>query len=248
MAEPAPGVSALRAEVERVRWWHPIDLGGGVVTPGRDPAPQRLRNLRLPERLDGLSVLDVGAWDGFFSFEAERRGAARVLATDWFCWGGPGWGTKDGFELARRVLGSSVEDREIDLPGLSPESVGTHDLVLFLGVLYHLRDPLLGLERVASVTAGTLVLETAVDMLWTRRPAAAFYPGTELSGDETNWWGPNPAGVEGMLRAVGFREVRMVHLTPVQRRIARAVKKRVAERSPFAHALRQGRAVFHATR
>jgi tRNA (mo5U34)-methyltransferase len=238
----------VRAEVDRVRWWHPIDLGGGLVTPGRDPAPQRLRNLHLPARLDGLSVLDVGAWDGFFSFEAERRGADRVLATDWFCWGGPGWGTKDGFDLARRVLGSRVEDREVDLPDLSPETVGTHDLVLFLGVLYHLRDPLLGLERVAAVTAGTVVLETAVDMLWTRRPAAAFYPGDELSGDETNWWGPNPAAVEGMLRAVGFREVRMVHITPVPRRVARAAKKRVSERSSFSAALRQGRAVFHATR
>lgn len=245
---PALDPAEVREEAERIRWFHPIDLGNGIVTPGRDPAPRRLARLHLPERLDGLSVLDIGAWDGFFSFEAERRGAARVLATDWFCWGGPGWGTREGFDFARGVLGSRVEDREVDLPDLSPKTVGTHDLVLFLGVLYHLRDPLLALERVASVTAGTVVLETAVDMLWARRPAAAFYPGAELNADPTNWWGPNPAAVEGMLRAVGFRTVRMVDLSPLWWRAARAVKKGVAERSSPVVAMRQGRAVFHAER
>jgi tRNA (mo5U34)-methyltransferase len=238
---------SLRDEVARIRWRHPIDLGDGLVTPGSDPAPLRLSGLGLPERLDGLSVLDVGAWDGFFSFEAERRGAERVVATDWFCWGGPGWGTKEGFDLARRVLGSNVEDVEVDVPDLSPEVVGTHDLVLFLGVLYHLRDPLLALERVASVTRGTLVVETLVDMLSTRRPAAAFYPGAELNRDDTNWWGPNPRAVEGMLRAVGFRDVRMTYVTPLRDRLAHAAKRR-RDGARFVRALEEGRAVFHARR
>jgi tRNA (mo5U34)-methyltransferase len=232
--------STIRDEVARIRWRHPIDLGNGLVTPGDDPAPLRLMGLGLPERLDGLSVLDVGAWDGFFSFEAERRGAERVVATDWFCWGGPGWGTKEGFDLARRALGSSVEDVEIDVPDLSPEAVGTHDIVLFLGVLYHLRDPLLALERVASVTRGTLVVETLVDMLSTRRPAAAFYPGTDLNRDPTNWWGPNVAAVVGMLRAVGFREVEVTYRTPLRQRLAQAAKKRALS------TVSQGRAVIHA--
>jgi len=243
---PAADTSGLRDEVARISWRHPIDLGNGLVTPGPDPAPERLSGLNLPERLDGLSVLDVGAWDGFFSFEAERRGAQRVVATDWFCWGGPGWGTKDGFDLARRALGSNVEDIEVDVPDLLPETVGTHDLVLFLGVLYHLRDPLLALERVASVTRGTLVVETLVDMLSTRTPVAAFYPGAELNRDDTNWWGPNPRAVEGMLRAVGFREVRMTYVTPLRDRFAQAVKKKRTEGAPFRRLLQQGRAVFHA--
>jgi len=77
--------------------------------------------LALPEDLSGMSVLDIGSWDGFFAFEAERRGASRVLATDSFCWSGEGWGNKDGFNLVRNVLNSKVEDLDIDIMELSPE-------------------------------------------------------------------------------------------------------------------------------
>jgi tRNA (mo5U34)-methyltransferase len=131
----------LKKEVAKISWYHTIDLGHGVVTPGTDNSPARLRKLALHEDLRGSTVLDIGAWDGFFSFEAERRGASRVLATDSFCWGGGGPGTKDGFELARKTLNSKVEDMNVDVLELSPEIVGVFDLVLFLGVLYHMRHP-----------------------------------------------------------------------------------------------------------
>ena len=104
-------LDALQREVNAIKWWHAIDLGHGIVTPGPDPTPARLTELQIPHDLTGLSVLDVGAWDGFFSFEAERRGAARVLATDSFCWGQGGWGTKAGFELAIETRDDSVVDR-----------------------------------------------------------------------------------------------------------------------------------------
>ncbi len=197
----------LRTEVEQIKWWHPIDLGGGVVTPGIDVTPARLTEIRMPDDLTGRSVLDIGAWDGFFSFEAERRGASRVLATDSFCWDGGGWGSKKGFELARRALGSRVEDKWIEVLNLSPETVGVFDVVLFLGILYHMKHPLLALERVASVTREQLIMQTQVDMLAVKRPAIAFYPGSELGGDPTNWCGPNPAAVQAMLETVGFRKV-----------------------------------------
>ena len=130
----------LQQRVSALRWYHTIDLGHGVVTPGVD---------------------DIGAWDGFFSFEAERRGAARVVASDFYAWHGEGWGSgqgKAGFELARRALGSRVEDVDVDVMDLSPDRVGLFDIVLFLGVLYHLPNPLLALERVAAVTRSLLVL------------------------------------------------------------------------------------------
>lgn len=228
----------LRAEVERLPWYHVIELPGGVVTPGVDDPRDRLPLLGLPDDLSGMTVLDVGAWDGFFSFECERRGAARVVAADWFAWREAARGSKESFELARRSLDSRVEDVEIRVEDLSPETVGTFDLVLFVGVLYHLRDPMLALEAVASVTGGTLILETHVDLALRRGPAAAFYAGTELRGDHTNWWGPNPAAVQGMLRASGFDEVRKVFPSSRAYELARALRRRS----------QQGRAVFHARR
>jgi tRNA (mo5U34)-methyltransferase len=209
MSDESP-LDSLRREVAATKWWHTIDLGNGVVTPGIDPTPARLRELQIPDDLTGLTVLDVGAWDGFFSFEAERRGASRVLATDSFCWGGGGWGTKAGFELARRALGSRVEDLDIDPLELSPARVGTFDLVLFLGVLYHMRHPLLALERAFSVTRGQLILQTQIDLSAIDRPALAFYQGSDLNNDPTNWFGPNPPAVVAMLRAAGFTDIRMV--------------------------------------
>jgi tRNA (mo5U34)-methyltransferase len=240
----------LRSRVDALRWYHTIDLGQGVVTRGVDDTPQRLLRIGLPETLSGLSVLDIGAWDGFFSFEAERRSAARVVATDYYAWHGTGWGTGQGkaaFQLARTALQSRVEDVDIDVMDLSAERVGMFDIVLFLGVLYHLPNPLLALERVASVTKGVLILETVVDMVGLGRPAAAFYPARELNGDPTNWWGPNHAAVGGMLTGAGFARVET--LTPPRSavfRAARAAFHAIKGRNGLGAAFRQDRAVFHA--
>jgi tRNA (mo5U34)-methyltransferase len=200
----------LQQQVAAIRWFHRIDLGQGVTTPGLDDTPAKLDRVKLPADLTGKSVLDIGAWDGFFSFEAERRGAKRVLAVDSFCWNGTGWGSKAGFELARRALNSKVEDAELEVLDLSPEKIGVFDVVLFFGVLYHLRHPLLALEKVSSVTRSHLILETKVDLLSVGAPAMAFYVGDELNGDPTNWWAPNIPGLCDMLRAVGFRRFEVV--------------------------------------
>jgi len=200
----------LRAEIQRVIWYHTIPLPGGITTPGVDNTPSRLPKMRLPDVLSGRTVLDIGAWDGFFSFEAERRGADRVLATDSYCWNGDGWGTKAGFDLARRALNSTVEDQEIDVLDLSPQTVGVFDVVFFFGVLYHMKHPMLALERVFSVTGDYLIMSTFVDATSSRRPMMAFYPDAEANNDPTNWWGPNPPAVVAMLRAAGFSRVEIV--------------------------------------
>jgi tRNA (mo5U34)-methyltransferase len=241
---------ALRRAVAAQAWFHTIDLGHGIVTPGRDESARKLAWLRLPGDLRGQSVLDVGAWDGFFSFEAERRGAARVVALDSAAWREPAWGpggfgTKAGFELARRALGSSVEDVELELDAISPDTVGRFDLVLFLGVLYHLKHPWLALERVASVCDGLLVVETHADLLDLRRPAMALYPGAEVAGDASNWWGPNAGALVAMLREEGFASVSVVHREPAPYRYARAAYRRL--RGPRFRA-QQGRVVVHARR
>jgi tRNA (mo5U34)-methyltransferase len=157
--------------------------------------------------LAGKSVLDIGAWDGYFSFAAERLGAERVVALDSVIWRNV---SKEPFELARKRLGSNVEDVELEVLDISPETVGTFDVVLFLGVLYHMRDPMAALEAVASVTEELLVVETFTDMTWSPRKAVAFYPGTYLGGDHSNWWGPNPAAAAAMVAEFGFRDIRFI--------------------------------------
>jgi tRNA (mo5U34)-methyltransferase len=178
-----------------------------VFTPGGkgkgSGTRETFQQMHLPEDLTGKTVLDVGAWDSFYSFEAERRGA-RVLATDSFVWSedfsnGAG---KRGFDIAKRTLGSQVDEMFIEPDDLSAEKVGgTFDLVFFMGVLYHLRNPLATLEKVAAVTGDTLILETHVNLQFgEKRSCAAFYPTDECNADPTNWWGPNPLCVQDLLR------------------------------------------------
>ena len=130
----------------------PFDFGDGLVTKPRHVETRfrrRLRLLQIPEDLSGKSVLDIGAWDGYFSFEFERRGAARVLAIDTHSWD---HGALDCFLFARERLRSKVEFRRMDVHELDPDQVGCFDLVFCAGVLYHMRNPLIGLERIRRVT------------------------------------------------------------------------------------------------
>ena len=241
-------IASLKERAAEIRWHHTIDLGHGIITRGKDNTPRKLSRLRLPNSLDGMSVLDVGAWDGFFSFEAERRGASRVLATDSFAWEGNVAGaSKAGFDLAKEAVGSQVEEMNIDVLELSADRVGTWDVVFFLGVLYHMRHPLLALERVADVTGKMLVLETLVDMLSVRRPALAFYAGGEVARDPTNWCGPNPAAVRAMLRTVGFNRVEIVSgARPLYFRVGRSLWHRYKSGQQFWAGVRTDRIVVHA--
>jgi tRNA (mo5U34)-methyltransferase len=199
---------------------HAVELAAGTASPGARALPggsprstiaAKLGMGCLPESLSGKTVLDVGAWDGFYSFEAERRGARRVLATDWYVWQQPHFG-KEGFLTARRLLGSRVEDRDVDVPDVSAETVGVFDVVLFLGVLYHLSDPEAALERMAAVTGELCVVETeliriaGLDELSLMR----FLPDSKLGDDPTNHWAPNVRCVERMCLRAGFRRVELV--------------------------------------
>lgn len=243
----------LRALVDSYMWHHQIDIGRGIVTPGHDQSARKLEALQLPS-LQDKSVLDVGAWDGYFSFAAERLGAARVVALDSVIWHNV---SKVPFELARKALDSNVEDVELEVLDISPESVGQFDIVLFMGVLYHMRDPMAALEAVASVTKDLLVVETLVDMTFTRRPAAAFYPGMYFGGDHSNWWGPNAAAVVGMIAEFGFKEMRVInkpslptHLYRTARNVAIVAQSRLSRSKgnlPLGY-LTTDRLIIHARR
>ncbi|WP_435016520.1 class I SAM-dependent methyltransferase [Tundrisphaera sp. TA3] len=228
-------MATLHDEMGKINWFHRIDLGNGVVTPGRDDTQAKLAQVHLPADLTGKEVLDIGAWDGFFSFECERRGASRVVALDGGVWKVDSIG-KAGFEFARKALNSKVEDVWMEASEISPERIGQFDLVLFLGVLYHLPDPVSTFMKVASVAPKDMIIETHVDLMEVDTPAWAFYPNDECAGDASNWFGPNRAAVEGLLRLAGFQTIRSFPMTPVEYPTVGRPQDRF------------GRMVFHASR
>ncbi|MGH9765872.1 MAG: methyltransferase domain-containing protein [Blastocatellia bacterium] len=189
-------------------WWHSIDLGDGRITAGVhsvDSLRDNYARFNLPEDLTGKRVLDIGCWDGFYSFEAERHGA-EVVAID--CW------RPETMLFARREMNSRVEFHEMSVYELSPEKFGLFDIVLFLGVLYHVPYPLLALRRVCEMSRDLAVIEThVIDGLFdTPLPVMEFYELDELGGQYDNWWGPNSECVVRMARAAGFARAETLRL------------------------------------
>lgn len=212
-------------------WWHSIDLGG-VVTPGFK-SPELLEGEWAQLGLEdcaGRSVLDIGTWDGWFAFRSERAGASRVVALDHFVWRERPLG-RAGFDLAHGALGSSVDAVDDDFMTMDLGALGTFDVVLFLGVLYHLRHPLLALERLRGVTAGSAFIESEAAVIGGLEGLAAcqFFETDECAGDPTNWWAPTAPALLGMCRAAGFGSATLlvgppeVELAPAQLLRYRAV-------------------------
>ncbi len=212
-------------------WYHKIELPGGVVTPGW--APISPAAYRVPADLSGKSVLDVGAWDGFWTFEALKRGAKRVLAIDDFSdhLGSAtnaerrAWAT---FDFCREALGYAedrCQRREMSVYDISEEQVGRFDIVFCFGTLYHLRHPLLALDRLAAVCDSEIYVESAVldDFSPYRgglgkgyaggQMVAEFYPDDQYGANHTNWWVPTILCLAHMVRAAGFDPVEGWKLT-----------------------------------
>lgn len=247
----------LAERVAAISWYHSIDLGEGIVTPGNPLDAQMVATGLCDVR--GKKVLDIGAWDGFWSFLAERRGAASVAAMDHYAWSvdfaarlkyweeceekgevpdyrldfSEFWRPEDlpgraGFDLAHRVLRSSVEPVMADFMTVDPAEVGQFDVVLFLGVLYHLREPLSALEKVCGLTKGIAVIETeAISILGMPQASLVeFHDGGGLRGDYTNWFVPTEAALHAMCKAAGFkRVVTRIGPPPRSRRMASAASR-----------------------
>lgn len=207
-----------------ITWFHSFALPDGETIAGIRPLNilREEADIILPADLSGRSVLDVGAWDGYFSFEAERRGARDILATDHFCWSGEGWGTKDGFDHIHARLNSAVRSLDVDVPNLDADTLGRFDLVLLLGVLYHVKDPYRCLEAAAALCADHLVVETVTAMAHETMPVMRLYRPGELAGDTTNFWAPNVPALEVMLSTMGFSRIEAM-LSPVSAKPRRAM-------------------------
>ena len=138
-------------------WYHKIELPGGIATPGWAPISKEA--YRIPDDLTGKRVLDIGAWDGFWTFEALKRGAREAVAIDDFsdflghvkqsdrrAW--------DTFDLCRAALGydeQRCQRHQMQVYDITEERLGRFDVVFFFGTLYHLRYPLLALDKLSAV-------------------------------------------------------------------------------------------------
>ena len=159
-----------------------------------------------------MRVLDIGCAEGFFSFEAERRGAREVIGIDSFP------DSVRRFNIVKAARQSNANAFLMNVYDLEPKRLGTFDLVLFYGVFYHLKHPQLALERIRSICTGTLLFQTNVldDPALADTPLARFYPHGMLSGtqgeyfDPTVFWLFNPTCCVAMLDHVGFEELEIV--------------------------------------
>jgi tRNA (mo5U34)-methyltransferase len=219
--------AALQLIAKHPAWYHVIEVAPGVTTPGfadlRALAPRV-----MPESLAGKRCLDVGTFDGFWSFEMERRGAKEVIAVDlekgsdadWppntreqiereVALMGAEWGK--GFRIAKEIIGSKVQRVVCSVYDLSPDKVGGPvDFVLCGTLLQHLRDPVGALERIREtlVPLGDLLLIESYSAPLTQRyrgrPVAEFRPAIPKS--LFTWWVPNLAALHGWAATAGFHE------------------------------------------
>ena len=233
----------LQQKIDALKWCHPLELGGIQTRPQwhvRRRFARRLKFLQIPQDLSGKSVLDIGAWDGFFSFECERRGAARVLAIDTFAWDHYG---KDGFLLAHEMLKSKVEHQRCAAEDIDAAMLGTFDLVLFLGVFYHLRSPIQVLDRIRAVTTGTLICEThaLVPAFHEKYPLVSFFPGDGLEAGLKYEFSSEPTieAMRQMLRSSGFTKVDVKHMPSM--RWLKKIKAAITTRPE------SGRLIVHAS-
>lgn len=208
---PARRGADFSQELNRTGWYHSFELPDGTRIEGfnsLDTLHKRWDRFPLPENLKGKRVLDTGAWDGWFSFEAERRGA-EVIAMD--CVEIP------NFLEVHRQLGSRVDYRILDFYELTQAGLGVFDYVLFLGILYHLKHPLLALEMVCSMTTDTAIVESFVTDGDTWRehvgevPSMEFYETDELGNQLDNWIGPSVSCLLALCRAAGFARVELLY-------------------------------------
>jgi tRNA (mo5U34)-methyltransferase len=199
---PAPAELQTLAARSDFLWHQRFELGSGIFSPGSNDVDWLLHTAGVPTDVSGASVLDIGTTNGGAAFTLERRGAARVVATDIVD------SMHFGFDAIHAALGSNVEFRQLSVYELSRVLDEQFDFVVFWGVLYHLRHPLLALDNVRAVTARTAYIETAVSDAELPGSAdvslARFYRRDELGADSSNWFAPTVRGLLDWCHSCGL--------------------------------------------
>lgn len=245
----APGLTeaAVRSQIAPQPIWHSMDLGGDLWIEGQGKTARicagEMLRMHVPPDLSGKTVLDIGAWGGFFSFEMERRGA-QGTALDYYSWVTDfvklhEWASLEkqagripdnyhapadvmdpknlpgraDFDFTHRTINSKVRPVCSVFEEATPEVLGKHDIVLYLGVLYHVLDPFGALQKVASVCREMAIIETLgfVSPTHEHEPLWQFFHDDRINHDKTTWWAPNEVGLHDMLLAAGFRRVEILY-------------------------------------
>jgi tRNA (mo5U34)-methyltransferase len=195
---------ALIAQATARSWFHGIDLGGGIVTPGpAEPQVEHIHRAFDDINFSGKAVLDIGCWDGGWSFEAEKRGASRVVSTDLIS-------QRDADESNYKLAHAILNSRARYLPRVSVYDVHTigkkpFDIVIYMGVYYHLKDPLLALARLRQVTrdGGLIIVEGEV--IRSEDCFATFYYSQDYARSSSNWWVPSIPCLRDWIECSHFR-------------------------------------------
>jgi len=240
-------------------WYHRIELPDGTVTPGW--APIDASKYGIPDDLTGKRVLDIGAWDGYWTWEALRRGAKEVVAIDDFSDNlgmlkpeqRPHWETfdlcREAFGFTREIIdgsrradswmnesGQIVNRETMSIYDINDDSNGycnSHfDIVFFFGTVYHLKHPLLALEKISQICDGEIYIESAIcddyspyrggmekgysnnDMV------TEFYPENQYGNNVNNWWVPTLQCLGNMVKSVGFGNIKAWGLTTKPKSVA----------------------------
>ena len=209
MSDPFDVIRYWKAQHTKKGWWHSFQMPDGSLIQGvnsLESLRRRIGQFPVAQDLRGKRVLDIGTWDGWFAFEMERRGAD-VVAID--CWENP------LFHEMHARLESRVEYHQLDMFDLTPERIGRFDIVLFMGVLYHLKHPLLALERVCALTTDLACVDSFIlrhehrPDLPAGRPVMEFYETKQMGGQTDNWVGPNLECLLAFCRTAGFARVEL---------------------------------------
>lgn len=190
-------VEAQQVVAARPWWYHRFEIFPGLTTPGVYDPSGTLEKLNLPADMSGMRVLEIGPADGYFTKKMTARGAD-VTAVD--------YAAKDfyGFAIMERLAGRPFTFINANIYDLGGLGLKPFDLVICLGVLYHLPDMLRALWTLRSLVGEKFILETAISLKHQEEPFAEYRPGISENGDYTNFWSPNPLCCEKMLKDCAF--------------------------------------------